>query len=188
MKSKSHNEVKKLLEKACSNYENISYQIVDFNEINRENGSGAAVTIKYATNMGQKNQFELDIMYSLPTDLKEVNSTLKKSKIQSASLENIISDKVSAAYNFKSGNTLMKDFDDLWRIMESDSQINVTKLIKLFAKKDLDMNLDFNWIDDEMQKKWSSQIRLYKDLPKDLNIVFNEINEWLALITAEDNE
>lgn len=188
LESKSHSEVKKLLEKACHNYENISYQIIEFNEINREIGSGAAVTIQYFTDMGQKNQFELDIMYSLPTDLKKIKSTLKKSKIQSASLENIILDKICAAHNFKSGNTRMKDFDDLWRIMESDSQINITKLIKLFAKKGLNMNLDLNWIDDEMQKKWSSHNRLYKDLPKDLNIAFNEINEWLTLITNEDNE
>ena len=188
LESKSHNEVKKLLEKACSNYKNITYQIVGFNEINRQNGRGAAVTIKYATNTGQKNQFEVDIMYSLPTDLKKVDSTLKKSKIQSASLENIISDKVSAAHNFKSGNTRMKDFDDLWRIWESGLKIKSSKLIKLFMKKDLEMSLDLNWIDDEMQKKWSRHIRLYKDLPRDLNIVFKEINEWLKLISKEDTE
>jgi hypothetical protein len=37
----------------------------------------------------------------------------------SASVENIIADKVAACIRFGAGNTRMKDFDDLWRLSQS---------------------------------------------------------------------
>ncbi|MBT4791879.1 MAG: nucleotidyl transferase AbiEii/AbiGii toxin family protein [Halobacteriovoraceae bacterium] len=177
--SSSHDEVRLLLTRACFHYENISFNIMEFKEINRERGSGAAITIKYKTDMGQKNQFELDVMYSLPTDLEKVKSTIREVKIQSASLENIIIDKISAAHSFASGNTRIKDFDDLWRIMKSESQIDSDKLKVLFKMKGISPQLDLNWVDKDMQKRWKSHLRLYKDLPSELKEIFQQINIWL---------
>jgi hypothetical protein len=51
-------------------------------------------------------------------------------------MENIIADKLSARQQFGSGNTRMKDFDDLWRIIQSDVKINRKKLTNLIQKKD----------------------------------------------------
>jgi len=72
------------------------------------------VTVGYETPQGAKNRFEVDIVYALGTDAQEISSPVHAEiMLRSATIENIISDKLSACHRFKSGNTRMKDFDDL---------------------------------------------------------------------------
>lgn len=175
---KSHREVKELMEKSFTRHDDIDFSIKDFKEIDGTNELAAAVIIKYQTNTGQANQFPIDIVYALPTDIAKVKLSLGGTH-RAASIENIICDKVSAAYKFKSGNTRMKDFDDLWRISKSDQKISKTKLKKLFKDKQIDFYLSPDWT-QEMIADWKKHAKSYGDLPNNITMVFNEINEWLA--------
>jgi hypothetical protein len=62
----------------------------------------------------------VDLVYALSTDAHEIDSPIHPEiKILSATIENIIVDKISACHRFGSGNSRMKDFDDLWRLSQS---------------------------------------------------------------------
>ena len=124
---KSHLEIKTHIEQSFAFHKEIQFSIKEFKGIQDEDEIGAAITIAYQTNHGQKNQFEIDIVYTLPTDLVKIKSTVSGRSLTSASIENIITDKVSAAHRFAGGNTRMKDFDDLWRISKSSLSINKSK-------------------------------------------------------------
>ncbi|RYE43291.1 MAG: hypothetical protein EOP48_22995, partial [Sphingobacteriales bacterium] len=114
----SHEEVRKHLEEVCgNNNEQIQFSIWSFIPIEKKNGRGAAVTIRYLTKEGQSNSFALDIVYAVTSAVTTMDSPIDSlSKINVVTIENIISDKLSACQKFKGGNTRMKDYDDLWRI------------------------------------------------------------------------
>lgn len=177
----SHLEVKKVLEKVSNHYDEITFRIKRFKEVDANEGKGAAVIIEYLTNSGQKNQFDIDIVYSLPTDLQKVKSTLHQDvEYLSASLENIICDKISAADQFASGNTRMKDFDDLWRLSQSGIIFDIFKIKNLFQKRSLEMKLRTEWISDILENEWGRHSKKYKDLPSTIQKVFGDVNSWLG--------
>jgi len=178
----SHSEVSAILEKTTNFYEDITFKVKKFVEINRDDGRGAAVVISYKAINGQENQFPVDIVYALPTDLMKVKSTLSSREYQSASIENIISDKVAAAHRFISGNTRMKDFDDILRIKQSKISVNKNKLKKLISSREVPLELDPNWISEDMKKSWKGHIKDHKDLPVEIGDLFIEINEWLKTL------
>ena len=175
---KSHLKVKKIIEKSCLKLDEIEFVVKEFKELDGVNEVGAAVVIAFKTAQGQKNQFTIDIVYSIPTDVAKVKSTLDGDALKAASIENIICDKMSAAYQFKSGNTRMKDFDDLWRIAKSDIAINTKRLSKLLNSRNINSYLDMEWV-SFLQDSWKRHAKSYKDIPSNLEDVFNEINEWL---------
>ncbi len=113
---RSHNEVKEQVESSFTKHDEVSFIIKEFTEVDKEDGLGAIIIIGYKTNKGQKNQFQIDIVYALPTDLAKIKSTIADTSYKAASIKNIIADKMDAAFRFGSGNTRIKDFDDLWRI------------------------------------------------------------------------
>ena len=183
---KSHLEVKNILESVTNYYEDISFKIKIFKEVELKGELGAAVVVSYKTSSGQINIFELDIVYALPTDLANVKSTLDPTfSYKSASLENIIRDKVAASWRFQSGNSRMKDFDDLLRISRAEVELNHKILSQLLNENSHHWNLDLGWIDIELEKRWSFHQKSYKDLPMKLKDIFLEINEWLANIKNE---
>jgi hypothetical protein len=55
----SHSEVSAILEKTFNFYEDITYRLKNFVEINREEGKGAAIVISYKHLMGKKTNFPL---------------------------------------------------------------------------------------------------------------------------------
>jgi hypothetical protein len=72
----------------------------------------------------------------------------------------------------------MKDFDDLWRIIKSDVSIDSNKLKALLAERKISPQLDLEWV-SFLEDSWKRHIKSYKDIPKDLTNIFNEINKWL---------
>ena len=76
----------------------------------------------------------------------------------------------------------MKDFDDLWRLSNENLVVDVLKLKKLLAAKNIKAFLEIEWSTNEMQKLWSSHRKRYEDLLESLNETINEINGWLKKI------
>lgn len=179
-KSDSHAAVRDILGKACTYKSDIKYSIAAFNEIKQDGKSGASIKIAYETNEGASNTFEVDIVYALDTDTQNIPSPVNAEvSIRSATIENIISDKLSACHRFKSGNTRMKDFDDLWRISQSNATIEAAKLLKLVKANKTPLHLDASWIDPNMERTWRAHQKRYQDLPKDLAALFDDVNAWL---------
>ena len=180
LKTNSHHLVRETLEEACAYDQEVRYTLIAFKEINQDGKLAAAVTIGYATEQGASNQFEVDVVYALNTDARDIDSPIHSEiKIRSATIENIIADKLSASHRFKSGNTRMKDYDDLWRIALSKTQIDGDKLKDLLKLKSVDGDLDPSWIDAKMEKAWESHRTRYSDLPISIEDAFSEINLWL---------
>ena len=177
----SHLEIKIEIEKAIQLFNEVDFSILDFKEIYNEEGIGSTFTLGFKTSSGQTNQFSLDIVYTLPTDIFIIKSTISGAPSKSASIENIIADKLSASHKFKSGNTRMKDYDDLWRISRSDLKINSQKLRTILNNRSIPVELESGWI-KYLEESWKRHSRLYKDIPKDLEVIFNEINEWTRQI------
>jgi hypothetical protein len=183
LKTNSHARVRETLERACARDLEIQYSVMSFKEIEQEGKSGAAVTLGYATDQGASNRFEVDIVYALETDTQEISSPVHAEiKIRSATVENIVADKLSACHRFRSGNSRMKDYDDLWRLSESESAIGGAKLAKLLKLKSVAGRLEVSWINPEMERAWLAHSSKYKDLPRDLSVLFEVVNGWLAQV------
>lgn len=175
---KSHLEIKKEIEKSFSAHDEIKFKIKEFKEVEGVQEVGAAITLEYLTVRDQKNQFTIDIVYALPTDISLVKSTVSGESRKSASIENIIADKFQASHRFKSGNTRMKDFDDLWRISKADLQINSKKLNSILKERGISSQLESEWV-SYLEQSWKRHSKSYKDIPKDLSSVFLEVNNWI---------
>ncbi|NBO39584.1 hypothetical protein EBU99_13480, partial [bacterium] len=132
----SHKLAKELIQKACSVESDIQFSVQSFKEISLHDKLGAALTIKYKTEQGATNSFEVDMVYALSTDCHHISSPVNSNvKIRSATIENIVADKVAACRRFESGNTRMKDFDDLWRISRSSIPCDPKRLTELFDSR-----------------------------------------------------
>ena len=181
LKVNNHERVKDMLLRACNHFDEIEYSILKFIKNDKEKSIGAKVEMSYESSTGQRNKFRLDIMYGLPTDIKLVKSTISEKKLLSASIENIVADKLSAAHEYRSGNTRMKDFDDLWRISKSKMSLNSKIIIQICKERDIPFELESSWV-SFMDKNWKIHCKEYKDLPKSLKTVFLEINTWLTTL------
>ena len=99
-KTFSHAVVRKVLEAACkknSNENEIYFSILSFKEVEQDEKQGAAVAISYKTEQGAKNRFDIDIVYALSCDSQQIDSPIHQElKIKTATLENILADKISA--------------------------------------------------------------------------------------------
>ena len=183
LKTVSHKSVREVLERSCEQDVVIQYVLLSFKEVEHDGKSGAAATIGYTTEQGAKNRFEVDIVYAIDTDSRKINSPIHASvKIRSATLENIIADKLAACQRFRSGNTRMQDFDDLWRLAGSKSEVNVATLAKLLKRKDIAGRLDGAWINPELELAWRAHQDRYNDLPEKLGTVFETVNAWLVRV------
>ena len=176
------NKVKALLGNACRHAEGVEFNLKSIKEVSAEGFLGAAVTMGYATEDGASNSFDLDIVYVLPTKTTVLQSPIPgQSTIHSATLENVVADKISACHRFGSGNTRMKDYDDLWRLAAEKRKVDWKVIKSLLTKHGNQIDLRNEWINDEMNSAWKRHIRRYKDLPEDLTTVLNQINQWIKL-------
>ena len=105
--------------------------------------------------------------------------------IASASIENIIADKFSTCIRFGPGNTRMKDFDDLWRLSHSDMSIDVTKLMTITESRKIELKLKKEWIGPDIERIWKTHQKQYSDLPKNLEELIREINDWIKDLKAK---
>ncbi|MCX6126356.1 MAG: nucleotidyl transferase AbiEii/AbiGii toxin family protein [Proteobacteria bacterium] len=178
----NHGDVRKKLEEVCQKPDaNIQFSIKSFRPIEQQGGLGAAVTIGYVTSEGQANTFDLDIVYAIPTSIANIKSPIRADEsICVATMENIISDKISACHRFKSGNTRMKDFDDLWRIsMFHPSPVNWALLKEILESRGIVPSLNLSWQNPQMEKSWEAHVRRNKGLPTDLSQLMDTVNDWL---------
>lgn len=180
LKSSSDKAVRTILARACKGSDEITYIVQSFKRVSQNGKSGAAVSLSFETNEGAKNQFDLDIVYELETDIAEVQSPIDEEvSIRSASIENIIVDKFSACVRFGSGNTRMKDYDDLWRLSRSKFDIDTKRLASLLKTRKTSSRLDLEWIEEGLERGWANHRRRYPDLPKKLQDLFEDVNQWI---------
>ena len=74
LQTTSHSKVRKLLERACSHSQEMTFSILEFEKIEIEGHSAAAGVLGYSTQEGASNRFEIDIVYSLKTDHHQIPS------------------------------------------------------------------------------------------------------------------
>ena len=173
--------VKMALERACANGEKrgITFSLKAFKIV--VDARAAAARVDYRTSEGIQNSFELDIVFAAPIDMMAIASPLDASiELMAASIENVITDKISASARFGAGNTRLKDFDDLWRIGRSQMRVDTKKLGLLLKQRGVPKRLDEAWLSEGMERDWRDHAARYKDLPKDLRLVFADINSWLS--------
>jgi hypothetical protein len=158
----------------------ILFRLETFQQAKQGGKRAASATVLYETDSGATNKFSIDIVYAAPIDTADLDSPVGLSRrIRAASMENIIADKLLAAQRFKSGNTRMKDFDDLWRISQSRYAVDFKKLKRLLNERGITPGLGSDWISEPMRVAWKSHRKQYNDLPAGLEEVFAELNHWL---------
>lgn len=178
----SHEEVRRKLEEVCQKSDgNIQFSIKSFKAVEQRGNLGAAITIGYVTTEGQGNTFDLDIVYAIPSSVTKIQSPLvMEESISVATIENIISDKISACHQFKSGNTRMKDYDDLWRIsMFQPSSVNWVLLKEILESRAILPSLNLGWLNPQMEKSWGAHVKRNKGLPTYLAHLMGDVNNWL---------
>jgi hypothetical protein len=185
LKTHTHSRARQLIEKACALNSDITFSIHSFKEVEQEGKLGAALGISYRTDQGASNRFEVDLVYALSTDVHEIASPITPEiKIRSATVENIIVDKLAACHRFGSGNSRMKDFDDLWRLSQSTAGVDSDRLQKLLRARKVSPTLDPAWGNPEMDQLWKTHRKKYRDLPDTLEAVFSQVNAWLKKLTG----
>lgn len=180
LKNNSDQTIKETLETVCKTSEEVKFTLKSYKSIIQNDKTGANVIIEYQTPEGAKNQFELDIVFAVETDVNTIHSPVHSDiSITSASVENIILDKFSACIRFAAGNTRMKDFDDLWRLSQSNVEINKSKLSSFVKKHKIKLELNKNWIGPDIERAWKNHQKQYPDLPKELAKLFKDVNAWI---------
>ena len=184
-KLSEHDSVKQALEGFCKlKHPDVTFSLLEYKPVEIRSQKGAAVTIGYITQSGQENKIDLDIVYALESDSCEITSPIDDNeKIKAVTMENIIADKLAAAQAFKGGNTRMKDYDDLWRIAQfTPETIDWLKLKGILEERNIAPSLSEKWINDQMLGSWKAHLRRNKGLPKYLEELFSQINNWLRMI------
>jgi hypothetical protein len=165
---------------AAKSADGIQFRLEKFERINQKEKQGASVTISYKTDAGASNKFDIDIIYASPVDFEEIVSPSgSEIEIKAASIENIIADKLTAIQRFKSGNTRIKDFDDLWRISVSELAVNRKRLKAIMHERKIEYYIEKEWISREIDAAWRNHQRRYNDLPEDLGDLIAAVNGWL---------
>lgn len=179
-----HSEVEELLRKACASLEKtrdgIQFELKSFTPVEQDGKRGASVTMRFQTDGGAMNEFSLDIVYKISDQFLEIYSLIDETlKLKAATIENIIADKIMTSERFGSGNTRMKDFDDLWRLSQNPKVIDGATLKRTLSERGSLGRLQTQWISDNMNQAWKTHINRYSDLPRSLEALFVEVNEWL---------
>lgn len=143
---------------------------------------GFAIQMEFFSAEGSRNSFGIDIVIANETHKKKIK--LLGREVSGASMENIIVDKVHTCHRFKSGNTRMKDFDDLYRIALSGERIDKMTIREISKARNVKLLLDRNDISEAMEHSWRRYVssRHYKgskDLPRELREVVDFINKYL---------
>jgi predicted nucleotidyltransferase component of viral defense system len=179
-------KIQSLLKDACALGEKkgIQFHLSNY-QITEDKKGAASATINYKTDTGAQNSFDLDIVFVVVTDMRQIPSPLETGEVLPvASIENIIADKLAASAQFAAGNTRMKDFDDLWRISKSKIEIDSKLLIKILKSRKISAELSDQWRNPVIERDWQRHARRYKDLPINLKEVFHDVNTWLEVLNS----
>jgi hypothetical protein len=142
---------------------------------------GMRIWIKYDCEK-MTNTFYVDIVMNLKTDYCEKNFPPDDIKLPISTLEEVIHNKLHAAFRFGTGNTRMKDYDDLYRIALAKPVLDKEKLKRFLG--DMPEKLPNKFIRD-LTPAWSEHIKQYPDLPDSLKTVFSTINDFLEKATKK---
>lgn len=177
----SVDHVVKLVEEASKFSDGISFKVVKVNTILPE--KGVNLIVEYTTDDNAKNRFDIDIVFCLEGNYTKVSSPINKdNQFRASTIEMIVADKLAAMHRYGSGNSRMKDIDDLYRIFSETIEIDHKILDKILEKMKVSKNLNQSWINPAMEKSWQKHCQRYKDLPKDLKTVFKFVNDALKSI------
>ena len=180
LETDSHAKVRQFLEMACELNSEIGFSLHSFDEKEQAGKRRAVATIAYSTKQGATNRFNIDLVYAIQADSHEIESPIHSElKIRCATIENIIADKLAACHQYKSGNTRMKDYDDLWRLSQTKVTINHRKLAQLLKSRKVPARIDTKWIFSDFESAWSVHRSRYSDLPEKLSSLFSSVNKWL---------
>lgn len=158
----------------------IEFSLKSFESKDDAEGVGAKIVITYKDNQGSDGSFPIDIVFDINTDIRKIE-ILKKS-IEAASMENIICDKLSACHDFGGGNTRMKDFDDLFRIVTSHkNKYDRLKLESLLEIREIESHIPKSYLSEKMQEDWTNYLN--KQYGKKSDIPWN-ITEVVEIINS----
>lgn len=90
-----------------------------------------------------------------------------------------------AIQRFKSGNTRLKDYDDLWRLSKSGLKFRRDKLAALLLEKKITPSLNQEWIHPELERMWKNYHSRYDDLPEYLSELFEGVNIWITSVLSK---
>lgn len=102
--------------------------------------------------------------------------------------EFIFAEKLETVVYRKGGNSRMKDFHDLFFLVQDDTlEPSLTEHVveRVFMHRETPLNLPINFLDEELldlQRHWNAHLRglpTSNRLPAELNVVIDEINSWL---------
>lgn len=127
----------------------------------------------------------MDIVEDTNIDTKRIK--LGNEQVLAASNENILLDKISACHEKGTGNTRMKDYDDLLRFLYSNEKFDRELLGMLAIKRKIKLELSRNYAGEETENHWTVYRKktLKKgmdDLPETLYEAIEIINEGLRKI------
>lgn len=108
--------------------------------------------------------------------------------VMAASNENILLDKLSACHERGTGNTRMKDYDDLLRFLFSKEKFNKDLLLKLAIKRAIPLELPKQYASESIEETWANYRKKFMkkgedDLPLTLLQLINIINKNLNKIS-----
>lgn len=175
---KSPEDVLKDFKAACEINPDFGFRIYKYRVVDKteEVGlKGMRIWIKYDCEK-MSNIFYVDIVMNLKTDFCEKNLPPDDMKLPISTMEEIIHNKLHAVFRFGSGNTRMKDYDDLYRIILARLVIDIDKL-KHFLR-DIPKRLPEKFV-RHLSSPWNEHIKRYPDLPEKLEAVFATINDFL---------
>ncbi len=183
----SMDQFRAIVDEINSKTEGLVFKITNAQEIISEVKVGLKLDVEFRDDSGGSNKFGIDIVFGVPTDFRLIE--IHKKKLNAASVENIIADKLMACHSFGAGNTRAKDYDDLFRLAIDDS-VNVDKgaLRHILKERDVEPVVKTQWLNEQMQTSWERHLkkayRRKNDLPENLEEVFEVINSFLSKIRS----
>jgi len=88
-------------------------------------------------------------------------------------------DKIDTCHRFKSGNTRLKDFDDLYRFATIEPSFDKNLINNFIKQNKIHKIVDEQWISKEMSDAWKLYAKRYPTLPSNIEDVFKTINSDL---------
>lgn len=166
------------IQMACTAEKGLSFKLLKHQVVDKGEAVGIKLTIAFEDESGGANRFGVDVVLGIATDIKKVR--IGSVDVNAASIENIIVDKVAACRQFGSGNTRAKDYDDLYRIVTTNPDIDTKLLSRLSRLRGVELKMESHWIGDVVEDAWKNHLKIYKKkvLPADIAEVFTAVNEF----------
>ncbi len=182
----THIEYDSVVKDFCSvQIDTVTLTLLKQERVSKTDKEAIKFRIGFETDSGASNSFGIDIVLAISTHKKLVK--IIKTEATSASIENIIIDKLSAIHKFQGRNTRIKDFDDLYRIALSKIKVNSAILDQISKDRSIPLQILKTVSGESMQSSWKEYIsrRDYKgskDLPESSIQLIETINKFLSML------